>query len=104
MCNGHPTGYFHSNVERGKGTQSLSMYLFTLTLEVMLFQVRSTEQIEGITINDFEVKLSAYADDTHFFALDILSLLVVLDTCKTFQEFLLINSYQLIVTGQYQPS
>ena len=52
----------------------------------MLFEVRSNEQIEGIKINDFEVKLSAYAD-TYFFTLDIQSLLVVLDTCKTFQEF-----------------
>ena len=46
--------------------------------------MRSNEQIEGITINDFEIKLSAYADDTYFFALDIRSLLAVLDTCKTF--------------------
>ena len=50
----------------------------------MLFEVRSNEQIEEIKINDFEVKISAYADDTCFFTLD---LLVVLDTCKTFQEF-----------------
>ena len=53
----------------------------------MLFQVRSNEQIEGIKINDFEVKLAAYADDTYFFTLDIRSLLAVLNTCKTFQEF-----------------
>ena len=53
----------------------------------MLFQVRSNEQIEGIKINDFEVKLSAYTDATYFFALDIRPLLAVLNTCKTFQEF-----------------
>ena len=53
----------------------------------MLIQVRSNDQIEGTKINDSEVKLSAYADDTYFFALDIRSLLAVLDTCKTFQEF-----------------
>ena len=53
----------------------------------MLIQVRSNDQIEGIKINDFEVKLSIYADDTNFFALDIWSLLAVLDTFKTFQEF-----------------
>ena len=53
---------------------------------IMLFQVRSNEQIEGIKINDFEVKLAAYADDTYFFTLDIRSLLAVLNTCKTFQE------------------
>ena len=47
----------------------------------------ASKQIEGIKINDFEIKLSAYANDTYFFALDIQSLLAVLDTCKTFQEF-----------------
>ena len=53
----------------------------------MLIHLRSNDQIEGIKINDSEVELSAYADDTYFFTLDILSLLAVLDTCKTFQEF-----------------
>ena len=86
MNNGHSTGYFP--LKRGtRQGDPLSAYLFILALEVMLFQVRSNEQIEGITIKNFEVKLSAYADDTYFFALDIQSLLAVLDTCKTFQEF-----------------
>ena len=49
--------------------------------------MRSDDKIVGIKINDFEGKLSACADDTYFFALDIRSLLAVLDTCKTFQEF-----------------
>ena len=61
--------------------------ILILAFGVMLIHVRSNDQIEGIKINDFEVKLSAYADDTYFFALDIWSLLVVLDRCRTFQEF-----------------
>ena len=73
-------------MERGKGIPC-QRTSFILALEVVLFQVRSSDQIEGITINNFEVKLSAYADDTYFFALDIRYLLAVLDTCKTFQEF-----------------
>ena len=86
MNNGHSTGYFP--LKRGtRQGDPLSVYLFILALEVMLFQVRSDEQIEGIKINDFEVKLAAYADDTYFFTLDIWSLLAVLNTCKTFQEF-----------------
>ena len=86
MNNGHSTGY--SPLKRGtRQGDSLPAYPFILTLEVMLFQVRSDELIEGIKINDLEVKLSAYADDTYFFTLDIWSLLAVLDTCKTFQEF-----------------
>ena len=86
MNNGHSTGYFPLKRGTWQG-DPLSGYLFILALEVMSFQVRSNEQIEGTEINDFEVKLSAYADDTYFFALDIRSLLAVLDTCKTFQEF-----------------
>ena len=86
MNNGRSTGYFP--LKRGTRQEDpLSAYLFILALEVMLFQVRSNEQIEGIKINDFEVKLSAYVDDTYFFALDIRSLLAVLNTYKTFQEF-----------------
>ena len=86
MNKGHSTGYFP--LKRGtRQGDPLSAYLFILALEVMLFQVRSNEQIEGIKINNFEVTLSAYADDTYFFALDIQSLLAVLNTCKTFQEF-----------------
>ena len=56
MNNGHSTGYFL--LKRGtRQGDPLSAYLFILALEVMLFQLRSNEQIEGIKINDFEVKL-----------------------------------------------
>ena len=74
-------------LDRLFSTQTWNAARGPLASEVMLFKVRSNEQIEGIKINDSKVKLSAYADDTYFFALDIWSLLVVLDTCKTFQEF-----------------
>ena len=86
MNNEHSTGYFPLKRGTRRG-DPLSAYLFILVLEVMLIQVRSNDQIKGIKINDFEVKLSAYADDTYFFALDIWSLLAILDKCKTFQEF-----------------
>ena len=57
-----------------------------LTSEVLLIQVRSDDQIVGIKINDFEVKLSAYADDTYFFVLDIQSLLAVVIHVKHFRN------------------
>ena len=66
MNDGHSTGHFP--LKRGKRQgDPLSAYLFILALEVMLFQLRSNEQIEGIKINDFKVKLAAYADDTNLF-------------------------------------
>ena len=86
MNNGYATGCFPLNHGMWQG-DPLSAYLLRLALAVMFFQVRSNKQIEGIKINDFEVQLSAYSDDAYFFALDIRSLLAVLDTCKTFQEF-----------------
>ena len=81
-----PQTSFFLNEERGKMTpcQRTSSYL---PLEVMSIQVRSNDQIKGIKTNDFEVKLSAYVDDTYFFTLDIRFILAVLDTRKTFQEF-----------------
>ena len=66
MNNGHSTGYFP--LKRGTWQRrSLVSVPLILALEVMLIQVRSNDQTEGIKINDFEVKLSAYADDTYFF-------------------------------------
>ena len=86
MSNGHSTDYFA--LKRGtRHGDPLSAYLFILTSEVMLIQVRGNDRIEGIKINDLKLKLSTYADDTYFFALDIRFLLAALDTCKTFQEF-----------------
>ena len=44
----------------------LSAYLFILTLEVMLIQIRKDDSIRGITIGNTVIKLSAFADDTYF--------------------------------------
>ena len=44
----------------------LSAYLFILVLEVMLIQMRENDNIKGINIADFNIKLSAFADDTYF--------------------------------------
>ena len=35
----------------------------------MLIQMRENDNIEGIYIGDFDIKLSAFADDTYFFNL-----------------------------------
>ena len=58
MNNGHSTGYLPLKRRTRQG-DPLSAYLFILALEVMLFQVRSNEQTEGIKINDLKVKLFA---------------------------------------------
>ena len=42
----------------------LSPYLFILVSEILANKIRSNNNIKGIVINDFEHKLSQYADDT----------------------------------------
>ena len=87
MNNRHSTGYF--SLERGAiQGDPLSAYLFILALEIMFTQIRNhNDQIKGLKINDNIIKLSAYADDTYFIALDVPSLQQVFIICNTFEEF-----------------
>ena len=42
----------------------LSPYLFVLFVEVLASAIRSDNDIKGISVNQKEIKLSQYADDT----------------------------------------
>ena len=75
-------------MERGtRQGDPLSACLFILALEVMLIEVRSNVNIAGVKIGGHSVKLSAYADDTYFFTLDVNSLRLILNTCDKFEEY-----------------
>ena len=65
----------------------LSAYLFILVFEVMLIQVRENDNIKGINIENFDIKLSAFADDTYFLTLDTLSLHHIPETCSVFEDY-----------------
>ena len=53
----------------------------------MFIEVSSNVKIAGVKIGGRSVKLSAYADDTYFFTLDVNSLRLTLNTCEKFDEY-----------------
>ena len=67
ICNnGHSTGFFP--IQRGvRQGCPLSPYLFILVAEVLALTIQKNNIIRGITINNREVKIMQYADDTTFF-------------------------------------
>ena len=86
MNNGKSTGYF--NLERGtRQGDLLSACLFVLALEVLFLQVRSSDNIEGISINEFILKLTSYADDAYYFIKNIQSLPGLFQIFRVFEEF-----------------
>ena len=86
MNNGHSTGCFP--IKRGcRPGDLLSAYLFIICVEVLLVQVRDNNKIIGITINDHEIKLSAFADDANFLVSNTKSLERIFNVCSGFQTF-----------------
>ena len=53
----------------------------------MFIEVKNNVNIAGVKIGSHSAKLSAYADDTFFFTLDINSLRLILNTCDKFEEY-----------------
>ena len=64
--NGHSTGYVPLERVTRQG-DPISAYLFVLALEILFLQVTQNIDIQCITIDDHEIKISAYADDAKFF-------------------------------------
>ena len=60
---------------------------FCLLLHHLFVQVHDKNEIIGITINDHEIKLSAFADDANFLVSNIKSLELVFNACSGFQTF-----------------
>ena len=84
--NGLSTGYFALEIGTCQG-DPLSANVFILAIEVMFIEVRSNVNIAGVNIGGHSVKLSAYADETYFFTLDVNSLRLILNTCHKSEEY-----------------
>ena len=52
----------------------LSAYLFIIALEILCISVRSSKDINGIKVDNEEIRLSLFADDLTGFLKDNLSL------------------------------
>ena len=63
LNNGWTNNFFE--IQRGvRQGCPLSPYLFILSAEVLATAIRKNTNIKGISVNDVEIKLSQYADDT----------------------------------------
>ena len=84
MNKGHSSGF---PLNRGTSPgDPLSKYLFILVLDVMLIQIRENDNIIGINIGNFDIKLSAFAGDTYFLTLDTQSLHHIQESCSVFED------------------
>ena len=53
------------NLERGvRQGDPLSPYIFITAVELLAIAIRTNDNIRGINLGDFEIKLLQYADDT----------------------------------------
>jgi len=65
----------------------LSRYLFILSAEILAKATRSNKNIKGISVNNSEIKISQYADDTTFILNGTSeSLSATLQTIETFSS------------------
>ena len=64
----------------------LSGILFNIVAEMLAYKIRSTDMIQGITLNNTEVRISQYCDDTTLFLKNPHSVQNVLQMLRDFQH------------------
>ena len=84
LNNGHISRWFYPEKGVRQGYPLLP-YLFILAVETLSCKIRDSENVQGIQIDNCEIKLTQYADDTTCFVKDKTSLRHLLDIFKQFQ-------------------
>ena len=80
-------GYFSREVKMSAGIRQgcpISALLFILSVEVMASQIKSNNNIKGITCDNVEYKISQYADDSNLLIADINSIEYAINIVKNF--------------------
>ena len=103
--NGHASEFF--NITRGiRQGCPLSPLLFVICHELMSITIKGDPDIQGIMINDVEIKISMYADDTTFYVNDVKSLtriVHILDNLKAYSGlYINRNKSEIIALGYYK--
>ena len=84
LNNGHTSQWFR--LERGvRQGCPLSPYQFILLAETLSCKTREHEAIQGISLNNCEIKITQMADDTTCFVKDKISLKNLIDVFKNFE-------------------
>merc|ERR1712002_1373631 len=105
LNNGHASEFFL--LERGlRQGCPLSPLLFLLGSEILAISVRNNVNIQGISVNNVEILINAYADDTTFFLRDqksLFNLMNVLDRFKAVTGLAINrNKSEVIALGYYK--
>ena len=75
------TGYYF--LKRGTWQDPLSAYLVILGLEILPIQIWNNKDINAVVICNREITLSAYADNSNFFLINIKSLCLIVNICDS---------------------